>query len=102
MTTSAPKSALNNIWTGTALGIIAPFIVILIFFKVKFPQFDLGYIIDYSIQMNALPKIISLCVIPNLGIFFLFMWKNLLHSARGIILATFIMTLFVLALKTFF
>jgi hypothetical protein len=100
--TSKPKSAANNLWTGTAIGLIVPFVVVFIFFKLKFPHVTLAYIIDYSIQMQALPKIISLCVIPNLGIFFLFMKMNYLLSARGIILSTFIMTLFVLALKMFF
>ena len=102
MTTSKPQSTLNNIYTGTSLGIIVPLIVVFIFFKVKFPQFTVSYVLDYSIQMRALPKIISLCVVPNLGIFFLFMWKNFLYSARGVILATFIMTVLVLALKLFF
>lgn len=100
--TSKPKSAMNNLWTGTAIGLIVPFAVVFIFFKLKFPHVTLSYIIDYSIRMQALPKIISLCVIPNLGIFFFFMGKNYLRSARGIILSTFIITLFVLALKLFF
>ncbi|HEX2936207.1 MAG TPA: hypothetical protein VHO72_12715 [Bacteroidales bacterium] len=100
--TSKPKSATNNIWTGTAIGLIVPFAVVFVFFKLKFPQHTIEYIIDYSLQMRALPKIISLCVIPNLGIFFLFMKINYLFSARGIILSTFIMTLFVLVLKMFF
>ncbi len=102
METSKPKSARNSIWTGTTIGLIVPFVVVFIFFKLKFPHVTIEYIIDYSIQMRALPKIISLCVIPNLGIFFLFMKVNYLFSARGIILATFIMTLFVLVLKMFF
>lgn len=100
--TSKPKSATNNLWMGTAIGLIVPFVVVFIFFKLKFPNHTIQYIIDYSLQMQALPKIISLCVIPNLGIFFLFMKVNYLFSARGIILATFIMTLFVLVLKMFF
>jgi hypothetical protein len=102
METSKPTSAINNIWLGTAIGLVVPFLVLFIFFKLKFPHVTIQYIIDYSIQMRALPKIISLCVLPNLGIFFLFMRVNYLFAARGIILATFIMTLFVLALKMFF
>lgn len=102
METSHPKSSMNNIWTGTAIGLIVPFVVLFIFFKLKFPHVTLEYIIGYSVEMRALPKIISLCVIPNLGIFFLFMKVNYLFSARGIILSTFIMTLFVLVLKMFF
>lgn len=102
METSTPRASMNNIWTGTAIGLVVPFLVVFVFFKLKFPNVTIEYIIDYSIEMRALPKIISLCVIPNLGVFFLFMSKNYLLSAKGIILSTFIITLFVLVLKMFF
>jgi hypothetical protein len=58
---------------------------VLIFFATKYPNEAFKDLVITTMKIKVLPQLISLCVIPNLGIFFLFMWRNHLYSARGII-----------------
>jgi hypothetical protein len=102
MNAGKEKSGFNNIWLGTIIGILLPFLSVVTFYYSSFTGVPLEYFFEHSLQIKVLPKLISVCAIPNLGAFFLFMWRNHLYSARGVILATFLITFFVLALKAFF
>ena len=92
------RSKLDSLWIGLVVGIFVPVLSLLMFYYSTFTKVSF---MDYSLQVRILPKIISLCVIPNLLVFFLFMWRNHYYSARGIILATLIITLVVVVLKIF-
>lgn len=50
-------------------------------------------------DMKIFLKIISLCVFPNLGFFFLFYRKKYDMAARGVIMATFMYAFLVLVAK---
>ena len=89
----------DNIITGLIPGLILPavFLVIIILFRMK----DNGFF-DYLISLynlNVLSKIISICLIPNLLLFFVFIWTNRLRSARGVILSMFLAGLVIGLLK---
>lgn len=92
---------LNSVFTGTIIGLILPVISIFIFYCMTQSRNSFSNFIQYAIQIKILSRVISLCAIPNLGAFFVFMWLNYMFSARGIILATFIVTFGVLILKGF-
>lgn len=93
------KTRLNNITVGALTGILLPFITALIVYYTQFRNNDTDNLLKYLKQMGILTKILSLCVVPNLLAFFLFIWTNRLLSARGVLLATFIVTVFVVVLK---
>jgi len=97
-TTNTP-SGLNSVLTGVIAGILIPMLAILIFFSTKYPNESFKDLVTLSLKIRVLPQLISICVVPNLGLFFLFMWRNHLYSARGVILATFIITVGVLLIK---
>lgn len=50
-------------------------------------------------EMKILLKLLSLCVFPNLGFFFLFYRNKLDMAARGVIMATFVYAFVVLITK---
>jgi hypothetical protein len=50
-------------------------------------------------QMKIFLKILSLCVFPNLGFFFLFYRLKYDMAARGVIMATFMYAFFVMVGK---
>ncbi|GAB4281601.1 MAG: hypothetical protein Kow0068_06070 [Marinilabiliales bacterium] len=81
---------LNKLWIGTIIGLLAPFITLIIVQKSNYKTLNLFEFIDLMQFMGIYTKILSLCVIPNLLFFFLFIWRNYLSSARGVLLATFI------------
>lgn len=94
----------NNIYKterfGFIAGIIIPIFVILGFYFYRNYE-NLSSFINSLMSMGIISKLVSLCVVPNLLLFFLFMWKNNLRPARGVIGATFIYALLVLAMKLF-
>ena len=95
------NSSLNKVLTGLILGVLVPAIAVLIFYFWNFSRVPFSFFVKHTLQLHVLPQIISLCVIPNLGLFFLFIWLNHLYSARGVLFATFIITIAVIILKAF-
>jgi hypothetical protein len=95
------RSRLDAIWIGLSAGIFIPLLAFVMFYYSSFTKVPLFYFIEYSAQIQVLPKLLSLCVVPNLGVFFLFLWRGHYSSARGVIMATVIMALLVLGLKLF-
>lgn len=87
----------DNRLLGLVLGIIVPVITIILFYLYQNPQ---NYKLFYNqiMTINILSRLVSLCVLPNLLVFFIFIWTNRYKSAYGIIGATFIYALLVLIL----
>lgn len=92
-------SKINNLKLGLALGILAPALTILIIYLVQFTDYGLKELVDMLVSKRVFTKIVSLCVIPNLALFFLFLNKNYFYSARGILMATVLFALFVFITK---
>jgi len=88
-----PKKSLNSLLIGVILGIIIPLLTIYFFYLIKNLALDFKSYIDYILQYKFASKILSLALISNLAIFFLFITSDRYKSARGVILATFIYAL---------
>jgi len=93
------RSNVNNLKLGLILGVLAPAVTMLIVYLVGFTDYEFNELIDLLVSKRVFTKIISLCVIPNLALFFLFLNKNYFYSARGILLATVLFALFVFVTK---
>jgi hypothetical protein len=93
------KSRYDLVKLGFVLGILAPVISFFIVYKIKFDSYSLAGFYDFLITMHALPKLLSLMVIPNLLIFFIFIWTDHLHAARGVLAATVFDAIVIMALK---
>ncbi len=85
---------------GLIVGLLIPIIVIFGFYLYRNAE-NLNSFFEGIIHAGVFSELVSLCVVPNLLLFFIFMWTNRLKSARGVIGATFIYVLIVLALKAF-
>jgi len=93
------KAQTNNLVLGIFLGLIAPTIVYFIIYLTGFKNIsfvDFFYLLN---EKNVFTKILSLCGLANLLVFFIFIWTNRLRSARGVLVATFIFTIIVLLLR---
>ncbi|MCK5169889.1 MAG: hypothetical protein KAQ75_08415 [Bacteroidales bacterium] len=93
------QSKINNLKLGLILGILAPAITILLVYLIQFSGYDFQELLDFLVSTRAFTKIISLCVIPNLALFFIFLNKNYYYSARGILVATILFAIFVFITK---
>jgi len=89
----------DKVWIGTVLGLLSPIIVFFSFFLIRYSHMTAGRFFDYVMREGTLSPRISLCVIVNLLIFYIFIWTHRYYSARGIILATFVYASFVIYMK---
>ena len=85
---------------GIIIGMIVPLLVIVGFYVYRRPE-SISSFFENMISVGIFSELVSLCVVPNLLLFFVFIWTNRLKSARCVIGATFIYTLIVLGMKLF-
>jgi hypothetical protein len=90
---------LNTLGIGLFLGIIVPLLTFFIVYLVKLSDIELDGFFKNEALIDAFTKLLSLCVLPNLGLFFIFLRTNRLVTARGILFATLLFTIMVLILK---
>jgi hypothetical protein len=90
---------MNNIWIGAIAGIILPVLVFTAVKEVRNPELSFVNFINALHSYNALPKLISLCLVPNLILFFIFLKTDKLLSAKGVILSLFVYAIPILILK---
>lgn len=93
------NSKLDNINIGLVLGILAPFLTMVVIYFIEFNNFKLHELVDLLVSKHVMTKIVSLCVIPNLALFFIFLNKNFYKAARGVLMATIIFAIFVFVTK---
>lgn len=93
------KKSWDSLKLGMILGVGWPLLVMILFYLVKFDNYPLNIFFDQLMELKLFSKFISVCVYPNLLLFFIFIWKNLLYSARGVLLATILLGFLVIILK---
>ncbi len=87
---------------GIVPGLITPALGFYIFYLIKNTSMPFLEFVQYLNGSGVVPQSITLGVIPNLLVFFLFIWTNKYQSARGVLLATMIYTVVILGYKYFF
>lgn len=92
---------IDNIWIGFVIGIISPLIALVAFYKIKFGGMspsEFKHMLDTG---GIFSHVVSLCVIVNLAIFYLFLNKEKYKATRGILLSTLIYAGYIAYLKLF-
>jgi len=84
----------NSVILGLISGIVLPLIFLFVFYLFEYNHYSFKYFMEIIIGGKLLMKIISLCAIPNLILFYFFMRRNLIYSARGVIVATLLFAIF--------
>jgi hypothetical protein len=92
------KNKFDTLYTGLILGIILPMLAILAIWIFN-SEGSLGNYLKGFYLVNSLAGLISLSAIPNLLLFFVFIWTNRVKSANGVIFATFIAAFIMLLFK---
>lgn len=93
------QSRFDSLKLGAMLGFVVPLLAFLVFYGWSFSKVSFAYFIEYAIQIAAVSKILSLSLLPNLLVFFLYIWKNYYFTARGILMSTIIWTFAIVIVK---
>lgn len=92
----------NKPVVGLVLGILLPLISFLIYFVfllVKNPELKFTEFVETLYLTEAFTPVFSICVLPNLILFFIFKKKEYWYSVKGLVMSVLIYTIFVLVLK---
>jgi uncharacterized BrkB/YihY/UPF0761 family membrane protein len=93
------KAKYNDIRLGVVLGLLAPVLGLLVIYLAAFRNMALMEYLEFLSESKKLSSIISLSAIPNLLLFFIFIWLNYLYSARGVLASTLLYALVVIVTK---
>jgi hypothetical protein len=89
----------DNLWLGASLAFVATLVTVFLIIKYRLPyEYLQSFFKDMWMHLVA-PKIISLGVIPNLALFFLFIYTDRYKSAKGVLGVTIIFAIIVFILK---
>lgn len=83
---------------GLILGLLVPVLAIMVLWLFNSEESLSAYLKGFY-TVNSMAGLVSLSAIPNLLLFFIFIWTNRIRSARGVIFATLIVAAFMLLLK---
>jgi hypothetical protein len=88
----------DSLVTGLVPALVLPFLTMLCIWMIRSDSSLGEFLVDFQ-RLHMLSKLISLSVIPNLLLFFLFIWTGRNLSARGVIFATLLLAFLMLILK---
>lgn len=88
----------NKLVYGLVTGILLPALTFIVIWMIIFDGSLTDYIVRFN-GINRLSSLISLSAIPNLLLFFIFIWTNRYRSARGVILATLLVAVATVLIK---
>lgn len=93
------KPEFNAQKTGFILGIALPAISFFVFYLVRYRDISLVEFLNFVYFRHVLSPLLSLNILPNLILFYFFIRKDYLLSARGVLIATFMFALIVFGIK---
>lgn len=86
------------IYLGVAIGLITPFVVSCIIFKIIFPEFELAMFLNDILKGHKFSFVVRLSAIANLALFFLFLRLNKELISRGILISTLLIGIYLVVL----
>jgi len=92
------KVKYDQLVTGLLPGLVVPVFTFIIAWMILSEQ-DLMDYIESARRINRMSSLISLSALPNLLLFFVFIWMNMYRAARGVIFSTLILALVMLVFK---
>lgn len=88
----------DTLLSGLIPGLVLPVLTLFGFWLIKSDRAFVDFLEHFQ-KMKMLSKVVSLSAIPNLLLFFLFIWTNRNFSARGVIFSTFLLAFIMVILK---
>lgn len=88
---------LDKGWIGFLLGVTAPVITIIIvyFYSFNTNDYTFAQFIHFLKTMRVMSKLFSLCLLPNLLVFFLYIWADFNKGARGVLASTIVLAIII-------
>jgi len=88
----------DNFFVGLIQGVIVPCLVVLLLLSFGTVEWTRNMFASKAF-VNLFVKMVSLSVLPNLGLFYLYINRNYYRGGKGVIVATLIIAFFVFLVK---
>jgi hypothetical protein len=95
------QKKINKQWHGYLLGLALPVITFFVIYLSLAGSYRFIDFIKYLNFKGDLSRALSLAVIPNLGLFFVFIWTNRLKAAQGVLGITILLALTIVLFRFF-
>jgi len=95
------QQKIDRQWVGIILGVIVPIITLYIIYLFVYPRNSFVSFYEMITSKGFFTQLLSLAVIPNAAVFFIFIWTDKLRAARGVLASTIIIAILVFAIKIF-
>lgn len=92
---------IDNIFIGLTIGILFPLIVFYLYYLAKYSVIEFSTYLSNLHTYRILFKIMSLCVLSDLPLFYLLMQFKHMQAARGVVMACFIFGFAVMGYRIF-
>ena len=93
------RTKINTVAFGLIAGMLVPLLALVIFYLISSPDKAFTEYVEFIVSRKKLSSLISLSVVPDLFVFFIFIWLDYLYSARGVLAAVFLFALIVVMTK---
>jgi hypothetical protein len=95
-------SPFDRLYIGLLAGLLFPMIVFYLYFKIRhWNDVEFSYYLSMIHKYGLLFKVMSLCVLSDLPLFYAFIQFKFWRTSRGIVMACFIYALFVAGYRLF-
>jgi hypothetical protein len=95
------KLIFDNLWLGFGIGILFPLAAFMIYYQSKYNNVEFKSFLYTLHTYKLLFKIISLCVLVDLPVFYAFLQFKRYYTARGLVMACFIFAFSVMGYRIF-
>lgn len=92
------RKRFDTLLSGLIPGILLPLVALVVIWAIQSEEGIFDFLRKFQHQ-KVLSKLVSLAALPNLLLFFLFIWTDRTFAARGVIFATLLLAFVMLVLK---
>ena len=89
----------DQLWVGIVAAIVIPIVTLTITYFYTFTNYTVDEFFRFLITFRVMTKLFSLCVLPNLGLFFLFLWPEFNKAAKGVVTSTFLVAIVIVIIQ---
>jgi hypothetical protein len=89
----------DQFWLGFIMAILVPIITLTITYFYTFTNYKVEEFFHFLLTFKVMTKLFSLCVLPNLGLFFLFLWPDFNRAAKGVVTSTFMVAVVIIIIQ---
>ncbi len=93
------RAKFDQIWAGFVPAILAPIATLYVSYYKLYENHSIIEFFSFLTRMGSLTKLLSLCVVPNLLVFFIFIWLDYLKAASGALGATFVIAFIIVIIQ---